>query len=90
MILVRKHASSLRNYSQQNGICHPDSGRQTAHAFTLMLYRIEDRICFAWFTGEAFRYIYKAFFSLDQESKGKETSVAAKLSVSRWIHPVKV
>ena len=37
VILVRKHASNLRNYSQQNGVCHPDSGKQTAHAFTLML-----------------------------------------------------
>lgn len=32
----------------------------------------------------------QAFFSLDQESKGKETSVAEKLAVSRWIDVVKV
>lgn len=56
MILFREHARSLRNYFQQSGICHPDFGKQTIHAFTLVLEKIEDRIYFARFREEIFRY----------------------------------
>lgn len=56
------------NYSQQNGICHPDSGKQTVNAFTLVLQKTEDRIYLLGLQERHSDTFTRCF--LDQEHKG--------------------